>query len=90
MPCSAVSRLGAGSADAVARQEPGMVIAARECRSALRSLCEQELSAQFSEDQWDGILTTVMREVGAEVPMEMWMALAKHCARITRLAQGPQ
>jgi len=66
------------------------VVPPEECRSALRSLCEQELSAQFSEDQWDGILTTVMREVGAEVPMEMWMALAKHCARITRLAQGPQ
>jgi hypothetical protein len=68
------------------------VVPPEECRSALRSLCEQDLSARFSEDQWDGILTTVMRapEVGAEVPMETWMALAKHCARITRLAQGPQ
>jgi len=65
-------------------------VPAEECRSALRSLCEQDLSAQFSEGQWDLILTTVMREVGAEVPLEMWMAIARHCARITRLAQGPQ
>lgn len=71
----------------VAEQE---MVPPEECRSALRSLGEQELSAMFSEDQWDGILNTVMRDVGAEVPMDTWMALAKHCARIIRLAQGPQ
>jgi len=65
-------------------------IPAEECRSALRSLCEQDLAARFSEGQWDQILTTVMLEVATEVPLEMWMAMARRCARITRLAQGQQ
>eukprot|EP00747_Dinoflagellata_sp_TGD_P169355 gnl/TRDRNA2_/TRDRNA2_198153_c0_seq1.p1 gnl/TRDRNA2_/TRDRNA2_198153_c0~~gnl/TRDRNA2_/TRDRNA2_198153_c0_seq1.p1 ORF type:complete len:279 (-),score=30.71 gnl/TRDRNA2_/TRDRNA2_198153_c0_seq1:23-859(-) len=65
----------------------GESMAAEECRSGLLLFGQRELSARFSEEQWDRILTTAMMEADITIMMEGWITCCKRVARVVRLSR---
>eukprot|EP00747_Dinoflagellata_sp_TGD_P188914 gnl/TRDRNA2_/TRDRNA2_48584_c0_seq1.p1 gnl/TRDRNA2_/TRDRNA2_48584_c0~~gnl/TRDRNA2_/TRDRNA2_48584_c0_seq1.p1 ORF type:complete len:254 (-),score=40.44 gnl/TRDRNA2_/TRDRNA2_48584_c0_seq1:15-731(-) len=65
----------------------GEHLGAEECRQGLYSLGTREMGAQFTEEQWDRILMTVMMECDSTVMMDQWIVCSKRIARIIRLTR---
>lgn len=70
--------------------ENGETIASEECRTGLLLFGQQQLASNLSDEQWERILNSVMRDAGVAVKLEEWLVYCKLLARMVRLLRLAQ